>query len=161
MYHIIIIYYYIYSHISIHNILEIRDNDLRGGGHVVLIESSHNIMIIIPTNRSDVLGCGDDTFDSNPRWLIFLFSIFRVRTASRIAWLLQCRSVLNGPRDASLCIAHARVDAWCVVTPTGLCETEPTAIEPLQREFRALTMISTRPLKLFVRGLCDVITILC
>lgn len=47
MYHIIIIYYYIYSHISIHNILEIRDNDLRGGEHVVLIESSHNIMIII------------------------------------------------------------------------------------------------------------------
>lgn len=27
--------------------MEIRDNDLRGGGHVVLIESSHNIMIII------------------------------------------------------------------------------------------------------------------
>lgn len=42
----IIFYIILYSHISIH-ISEIRDNDLRSGGHVVLIESSHNIMIII------------------------------------------------------------------------------------------------------------------
>jgi hypothetical protein len=42
LYNIIILY----SHISI-RLSEIRDNDLRGGGHVVLIESSHNMIIII------------------------------------------------------------------------------------------------------------------
>jgi len=46
MYHIIILLY-IFAHFYTYNILETRDNDLRGGEHVVLNESSHNTMMII------------------------------------------------------------------------------------------------------------------
>lgn len=102
-----------------------------------------------------VLGRGDIRFESEG---IDFFIHFPCTDSYLNRGHCGCRSVLtvNSPRDASLCVAHARVDAWCVIRATaGLGETEPTAIEPLQREFRALTMISTQPLILFVLGLSD------
>lgn len=90
-----------------------------------------------------MLGRGDIRFESEG---IDFFIHFPCTDSYLNRGHCGCRSVLT-VRATRVCASRTRVS-----TPAS---AKPTAIEPLQREFRALTMISTRPLILFVLGLCD------